>query len=56
MPSHQLCLSLLNGKTLLVEKGTAVLGQQQLALLQGQARVFPAWGTLETPSGGSEYS
>ena len=40
-----------NGKTLLVEKGTVVLGEQQSALLQGQARVFAAWGTLETPSG-----
>lgn len=40
-----------NGKTLLVEKGTVVLGRQQSALLQGQARVFAAWGTLETPSG-----
>ena len=40
-----------NGKVLLVEKGTVVHGEQQSVLLQGQARVFAAWGSLETPSG-----
>ena len=40
-----------NGKVLLVEKGSIIHGEQQSALMQGQARVFAAWTTLETPNG-----
>ncbi|MCQ9326907.1 type IV secretion system protein VirB10 [Neisseria dentiae] len=40
-----------NGKVLLVEKGTIIHGEQQSALTQGQARVFAAWTTIETPNG-----
>lgn len=40
-----------NGKVLLVGKGSVVHGEQQSALMQGQARVFVAWSGLETPDG-----
>ncbi|QEY25784.1 type IV secretion system protein VirB10 [Neisseria zalophi] len=40
-----------NGKVLLVEKGSIIHGEQQSALMQGQARVFAAWTTIETPNG-----
>ncbi len=40
-----------NGKTLLVERGSKVIGEQTSALLQGQAQVFVLWNELETPSG-----
>lgn len=40
-----------NGKVLLVEKGSIIHGEQQSALMQGQARVFAAWTTLKTPNG-----
>ena len=40
-----------NGKVLLVEKGSVIHGEQQSALTQGQALVFAAWTTLETPNG-----
>lgn len=40
-----------NGKTLLVERGSKVTGEQTSALLQGQALVFVLWNELETPSG-----
>lgn len=40
-----------NGKVLLIEKGSVIHGEQQSALTQGQARVFAAWTTLETPNG-----
>ncbi|MDO4248202.1 MAG: type IV secretion system protein VirB10 [Neisseria sp.] len=40
-----------NGKVLLVERGSKVVGEQTSALLQGQARVFVLWNELETPSG-----
>lgn len=40
-----------NGKTLLVERGSTVIGEQTSALTQGQARVFVLWNTLETPEG-----
>lgn len=40
-----------NGKTLLIERGSTVIGEQTSALTQGQARVFALWHTLETPEG-----
>lgn len=40
-----------NGKTLLVERGSTIIGEQTSALTQGQARVFALWNTLETPEG-----
>jgi type IV secretion system protein VirB10 len=40
-----------DGSTLLVERGSTVIGEQTSALTQGQARVFALWNTLETPEG-----
>jgi type IV secretion system protein VirB10 len=40
-----------NGKTLLLERGSVIMGEQQSALLQGQARVYVLWTTVETPNG-----
>lgn len=40
-----------NGKTLLLERGSVVIGEQQSALTQGQARVFILWTQVETPKG-----
>ena len=40
-----------NGKTLLVERGSSIIGEQTSALTHGQARVFVLWNTLETPEG-----
>ena len=40
-----------NGKVLLVEKGSVIHGEQQSALTHGQARIFVAWTTIETPNG-----
>lgn len=40
-----------NGKTLLIERGSVVLGEQSAALIQGHPRVFALWSELETPSG-----
>ena len=40
-----------NGKTLLVERGSTIIGEQTSALTHGQARVFALWNTLETPEG-----
>ena len=40
-----------NGKTLLIERGSTVLGEQNSALTQGQARVFAIWSELETTTG-----
>jgi hypothetical protein len=40
-----------NGKVLLVERGSKVVGEQTAALLQGQARVFVLWNEVETPYG-----
>ena len=40
-----------NGKTLLIERGSIVIGEQTAALMQGQTRVFAQWGELRTPTG-----
>ena len=40
-----------NGETLLIERGSKIIGEQTSALLQGQARVFVLWNEVETPSG-----
>lgn len=40
-----------NGKTLLIERGSSIIGEQTSALIQGQARVFAQWSDLRTPSG-----
>lgn len=40
-----------DGKTLLLERGTKIIGEQTSALLQGQARVFVLWNEAETPHG-----
>ncbi|EGU31281.1 conjugal transfer protein [Vibrio ichthyoenteri ATCC 700023] len=40
-----------NGKTLLVEKGSSVFGEQSITLEQGQARVFVTWSDIQTPEG-----
>ncbi|MEX3844934.1 MULTISPECIES: type IV secretion system protein VirB10 [unclassified Paraburkholderia] len=40
-----------NGKVLLVERGSEVVGEQRQALMQGQARIFVIWTRLTTPDG-----
>ena len=40
-----------NGKTLLIERGSKVIGEQRVQVAQGQARVFVLWSQLETPKG-----
>lgn len=40
-----------NGKTLLMEKGSSIFGEQKVALAQGQARVFLNWTSVDTPLG-----
>ena len=40
-----------NGKTLLIERGSTIIGEQTSALMQGQARVFAQWSDLRTPGG-----
>jgi type IV secretion system protein VirB10 len=40
-----------NGKTLLVERGAMVFGEQRSALKQGQARTFVLWTRIDNPSG-----
>lgn len=40
-----------NGKALLIERGSSIVGEQTSALLQGQARVFILWTDVETPNG-----
>ncbi|MDM0029131.1 type IV secretion system protein VirB10 [Variovorax saccharolyticus] len=40
-----------NGKTLLVERGASVFGEQQSGLKQGQERTFVVWTRIDNPSG-----
>ncbi len=40
-----------NGKVLLIERGSEVEGEQRQALMQGQARIFVIWTRLTTPKG-----
>ncbi|WP_037586961.1 type IV secretion system protein VirB10 [Stenoxybacter acetivorans] len=40
-----------NGKVLLLERGSKIIGEQTSALVQGQARVFVLWNEIETPHG-----
>ena len=40
-----------NGKVLLLEKGSHIVGQYQGGLSQGQARIFVLWTRIETPNG-----
>ncbi|MES2206786.1 MAG: type IV secretion system protein VirB10 [Pseudomonadota bacterium] len=40
-----------NGKVLLIERGSEVIGEQRAALNQGQARIFVLWSRIETPKG-----
>ena len=40
-----------NGKVLLIERGSEVIGEQRTALNQGQARIFVLWSRIETPKG-----
>lgn len=40
-----------DGKVLLLERGSRIIGEQTAALLQGQARVFVLWNEVETPNG-----
>lgn len=40
-----------NGKTLLIERGASVFGEQQASLKQGQERVFILWTRIDNPSG-----
>lgn len=41
----------LDGKTLLIERGSRALGEYKGAIAQGQARVFVLWTKIETPHG-----
>ena len=40
-----------NGKTLLLERGSQVFGEQNVDINQGQARVAVLWSRVETPKG-----
>lgn len=40
-----------NGKTLLLERGSTVFGEQNVQITQGKARVAVLWSKIETPNG-----
>jgi type IV secretion system protein VirB10 len=40
-----------NGKTLLIERGATLFGEQQSSLKKGQARTFVIWSRVDNPSG-----
>ena len=40
-----------NGKVLLLEKGSHIVGQYQGGMQQGVARIFVLWNRIETPNG-----
>lgn len=56
LPGFVICMVLndvysANGKTLLVERGATVFGEQTTGLKQGQARTFVLWSRIDNPSG-----
>lgn len=56
LPGFVMCVVLndvysANGKTLLVERGATVFGEQQSSLKQGQERTFVVWTRIDNPSG-----
>lgn len=40
-----------NGNTLLIERGSHIIGEQTTSMLKGDARVFVLWTDVETPNG-----
>ena len=40
-----------NSKTLLIERGASIFGEQQSSLRQGQERTFVLWTRIDNPSG-----
>jgi type IV secretion system protein VirB10 len=40
-----------NDKTLLIERGASIFGEQQSSVKQGQARVFVLWTRIDNPDG-----
>lgn len=40
-----------DGKVLLVERGSEIIGEQTTSMLHGQAKVFVLWNTVTTPHG-----
>lgn len=40
-----------NGKTLLIERGSKVFGEQNIEIKQGQSSVYVLWTSVETPKG-----
>lgn len=40
-----------NGNTLLIERGSHIIGEQTTSMLKGAARVFVLWTDVETPNG-----
>lgn len=40
-----------DGSTVLIERGSVAYGEQKVALLQGQARLFVTWNEIDTASG-----
>lgn len=40
-----------DGSTVLIDRGSQVFGEQKMAILQGQSRVFINWTDIETPKG-----
>lgn len=40
-----------NGRVLLIERGSEIIGEQTAGLTQGQTRIFIMWNTIETPKG-----
>lgn len=40
-----------DGRVLLIERGSEIIGEQTAGLAQGQTRIFIMWNTIETPKG-----
>jgi type IV secretion system protein VirB10 len=56
LPGFVLCTALsdvysANAKTLLIERGATLFGEQQSQLKKGQARTFVIWSRVDNPSG-----